>query len=309
MTTITNTPRLSSRRVELDMSDAAFGWLRPINALLDDPAALRARMAEDGYLYLQAHLDKDQVRAARIEITKRLAELGMLDPDQPPLQAVTRSGVCTRGDHDLAANNRPLETLLYTGPMIDVFTRLLGGPVRHFDYTWFRAVPGGGEGTYPHCDVVYMGRGTPHLYTAWTPIGDVPLELGGLMILEGSHRLTDKLHNYLHRDVDAYCTNRADAAEIESGDKMWQNWDGRLANDPATIRRTLGGRWLTAEFSAGDVLVFSMATVHASLDNRGRCFRLSSDSRYQLASEPIDERWIGEHPIGHGPAGKRGKIC
>jgi len=52
-----------------------------------------------------------------------------------------------------------------------------------------------------------------------------------------------------------------------------------------------------------------MATVHASLDNQTNRFRLSSDSRYQLASEPADERWIGAHPAGHGPAGKKGKIC
>ena len=52
-----------------------------------------------------------------------------------------------------------------------------------------------------------------------------------------------------------------------------------------------------------------MATVHASLDNHSNRFRLSSDSRYQLASEPADERWIGENPIAHGVAGKRSKIC
>ena len=44
-------------------------------------------------------------------------------------------------------------------------------------------------------------------------------------------------------------------------------------------------------------------------DNTTRTIRLSSDTRYQLASEPVDERWIGEHPIAHGVAGKRGKIC
>ena len=60
---------------------------------------------------------------------------------------------------------------------------------------------------------------------------------------------------------------------------------------------------------AGDVLTFSMAMVHASLDNQSKRFRLSSDSRYQLASEPADERWIGANPIAHGPAGKKGKIC
>ena len=66
---------------------------------------------------------------------------------------------------------------------------------------------------------------------------------------------------------------------------------------------------MTADFKAGDVLVFGMATVHASLDNQSDRCRLSSDSRYQLASEPVDERWIGANPIAHGPAGKKGKAC
>ena len=31
--------------------------------------------------------------------------------------------------------------------------------------------------------------------------------------------------------------------------------------------------------------------------------------RYQRASEPIDERWVGANPPGHALAGKRGRIC
>jgi hypothetical protein len=86
-------------------------------------------------------------------------------------------------------------------------------------------------------------------------------------------------------------------------------WDGSVSEDPVELREQLGGRWLTAEYRAGDLLTFSTYTIHASLDNRSERIRLSSDSRYQLASEPVDERWIGEAPVGHGPAGKRGRIC
>jgi hypothetical protein len=87
-----------------------------------------------------------------------------------------------------------------------------------------------------------MGRGTFHLFTSWTPIGDVPVSLGGLMILEGSHRQQDKLAAYLAKDVDTYCTNRPDAGEIESGRKVWQDWDGRLSSNPVSLREKLGGR-------------------------------------------------------------------
>jgi hypothetical protein len=52
-----------------------------------------------------------------------------------------------------------------------------------------------------------------------------------------------------------------------------------------------------------------MFTLHASLDNQTERVRLSTDSRYQLASEAVDERWIGEKPLAHGPEAKVGMIC
>ena len=90
---------------------------------------------------------------------------------------------------------------------------------------------------------------------------------------------------------------------------MQPDWDGRLASNPVALREKLGGRWLTTEYQMGDVLVFGMGTVHASLDNQSNGYRLSADSRYQLASEPVDERWIGANPLKHGSKAKRGRIC
>ncbi|MDD5199072.1 MAG: phytanoyl-CoA dioxygenase family protein [Terrimicrobiaceae bacterium] len=300
---------LTSLGMPLNASAAALGDLRSSTELVDNPDALRARMREDGYLFLRGYLDRAEVLEVRDEITRRLADLGLLDEDSLPIEAVSRPGTAAPDMDAITARNVPLEKLLYSGRMTDFYAKFLGGPVRHYDFTWFRAMPGGGRGTYPHCDVVYMGRGTRNVFTAWTPIGDVPMEIGGLMILENSHLQADKLRRYLERDVDAYCVNRSDAPEIESGRKQWQDWDGRLSSDPVSLREKLGGRWLTTEFQAGDVLTFTMGTVHASLDNQSNRFRLSSDSRYQLASEPVDERWVGEKPVGHGVAGKKGKVC
>jgi hypothetical protein len=106
------------------------------------------------------------------------------------------------------------------------------------------------------------------------------------------------------RDVDSYCENRATDKALTSN-----GYNGFLSEDSNKIRRQLGSRWLVAEYEPGDVVVFCMDLVHGGLDNRSKRLRLSSDSRYQLASEPIDERWIGENPPGHGTAGKRGRIC
>ena len=85
--------------------------------------------------------------------------------------------------------------------MIDFYEEVLGGTIRHYDFTWFRPL-GPGKGTPPHCDLVYMGRGTKQVFTMWVPYGDISLELGGLMILEGSHKKSNLLGNYLRRDVE-----------------------------------------------------------------------------------------------------------
>jgi hypothetical protein len=187
---------LASLGQTLDLSPSAFGELHRSDDIAADGAALRARMTEDGYLYLPGILDVNQVQAARQYAVDRLAELGCLDERFPRMDAVSVPG---KGSNfmpeKLAHQNRALLDLLYGETMMEFYTRFLGGPVRHFDYTWFRSVPGGSQGTYPHCDIVYMGRGTFNLYTAWTPLGDIPLDVGGLLILEHSHRQAAKLRN------------------------------------------------------------------------------------------------------------------
>ena len=52
-------------------------------------------------------------------------------------------------------------------------------------------------------------------------------------------------------------------------------------------------------FPAGDLIIFNMFLMHASLVNTSDKIRITADTRYQLASEPIDERWVGEKPRGH----------
>ncbi|MEX1117809.1 MAG: phytanoyl-CoA dioxygenase family protein [Terrimicrobiaceae bacterium] len=275
---------------------------------MNDPAALAARMERDGYLFLRGLLDRAEVLEARREAVDLLAKDGLLEPGTEPMDAVAQKGIKLAFRPDLAETNAALQRALYAGSMMNFYRTLFAEEVLHFDFTWFRAVAPG-FGTRPHCDIVYMGRGTRNrLYTAWVPVGDIPMHVGGLMLLEGSHLQQDRLRHYLERDVDTYCTNGRHSEAIESGQQSWE-WDGSLAKDPVSLREKLGGRWLTTDFRAGDVLTFPMHMVHASLDNPSDGIRLSSDSRYQPASLPADDRWVGEQPIGHSLAGKRGRIC
>jgi hypothetical protein len=301
-------PHLTANHIDLDLSNDKFGFLESSTHLRNNPSALQERMAAEGYLFMPDVLDRDDVLAARRECAERLAARGLLDPTHDPIDCVAAPGANTSFLGELAVDNPPLMKVLYAGAMMRFFEALIGGPVLHFDYTWFRAVAPG-RGTPPHMDVVYMGRGTKRLFTAWTPIGDIPIEQGGLMMLEHSH-LHDRLNKgYGNKDVDTFCENRRESGFKRMGGGGNIKDGGILSDNAVKLRERLGGRWLTSDFHAGDLLAFSVFTVHTSLDNQSDRIRLSSDSRYQSAGEPADHRWIGANPVGHGPDAKRGMIC
>jgi hypothetical protein len=305
---IRSLPRLTANHREIDISPEKFGFLEDSSALIGDPAALRQRMDTEGYLYLPGALNRAEVLDARRVCAERLLAEGHLDPSRELMDCIAAPGSKIAFKPEVAKANAPLMRVLYDGPMMSVFGQLIGGPVLHYDFTWFRAVAPG-LGTQPHMDIVYMGRGTKRLYTAWTPIGDVPIEVGGLLVLERSHKHERLNKGYGSKDVDTYCENRRDPGFKDMGGGGNIRSGGHLSENVVTLRDRLGGRWLTADYKAGDVLIFSVFTVHASLDNHGDCIRMSSDSRYQSALEPADHRWIGPNPVAHGPEGKRGMIC
>jgi hypothetical protein len=293
---------------ELDLSSDKFGVLRDSSDLALNAEQLRARMEEDGYLYLPGLLNRDDVIEARRTVANQLMAEGHLAPGTDPMDCIAALDTQLAFRPDLSKDNPALMKVLYDGPMIAFYERFLGCAVRHFDFTWFRAISPGGA-TYPHTDAVYMNRGTQNLYTSWTPIGDVTQEIGGLMVLEGSHKHQKIRENYSASDVDAFCENKVGKDYTGMGGGGNIRSGGWLSNNPVTLREAVGGRWLTADFRMGDLLMFSIYTIHASIDNRSNQIRLSSDSRYQSAAEPADERWIGTNPIGHGPQGKRAMIC
>lgn len=303
MAAVASLPELWSCGVQLD--DDYVGLMRETdrNASMD---VLQQQMQANGYLLLRGLLRPEKVLAARRRVMGQLSASGQLDPSKLMMEGIPRPGAKLYFQPELAQKNNPeLQELLYAedGELMSFFQRFLGGAVRHFDFTWLRCISPG-PGTPSHCDIVYMGRGTHRLYTAWVPLGVANFETGGLMVLEGSHTNARLQQTYGQRDVDSYCENRAeDKARTSDG------YNGFLSPDSNKVRRQLGERWLVAEYQPGDAVVFCMDLVHGGLDNRSNRLRLSSDSRYQLASEPVDERWVGENPPGHGMAGKRGRVC
>jgi ectoine hydroxylase-related dioxygenase (phytanoyl-CoA dioxygenase family) len=221
---VTSLPIPKSAGLNLDIGEKAFGLLESSGKIVGNRTLLRERLSEEGYLYLAGFLDRDAVLRARDSITGRLAAEGLLHPDYPPFDGVAKPDQRTVFRPDLAFRNRAIESLIYGTRVIEFYRALLGGPIRHYDFTWFRPI-GPGKGTPPHCDLVYMGRGTNQVFTLWVPYGDITLDLGGLMILEGSHKKSGLLRNYLRRDVDLYCLNRPGAEEAKAQERsLWNGW-------------------------------------------------------------------------------------
>jgi hypothetical protein len=102
--------------------------------------------------------------------------------------------------------------------------------------------------------------GVQDMFTAWMPLGDVPAELGGLAVLPGSQ-------------------GRELAAP--------RPWDQRERG------------WASADYQAGDVVVFHCCTAHASRPNQSPSVRISAECRWQLADDPVPRRLI-EGPAGRG---------
>lgn len=267
---------------EMELGGQYLGWLREANELLGDLPALRARVEEDGYLLIRGLHDPERVRAARLDILQKLDANGQIDPSYPLDEARVPEGGrgAFLGGSREVTRSEPFLNLVESPEVMGFFRRFFEADVLTFDYKWLRVVgPGGFTGG--HYDIVYMGRGTQDLYTVWTPIGDVPLELGPLAILAGSHRFERIRETYGKMDVDR------------------DHVAGWFTSDPVEMVDRYGGQWQTTEFRTGDVLIFGMFTMHGSLNNQTRRYRLSCDTRYQRAGDPVDERWIGENPIAH----------
>ncbi|MFB6135970.1 MAG: phytanoyl-CoA dioxygenase family protein [Halobacteriaceae archaeon] len=250
----------------------------------DDAVTLRRRLAADGYLLFRGFHDEDAVRRARGDLVDHLDDEGLLDPSAPPEEARVgdedRGAFVGGGGPDHAARFPDLTALVEGESVLSFFGRLLDDEPFTYDYKWARATePGGFTGF--HYDRVYMGRGTEDLFTLWTPLGDVPVEMGPLLVCEGSNHFRDLRETYGQVDVD-----RDDA-------------EGAFSSDPLEVTEQFGGEWKTADFEAGDAIVFGPYTLHGSLANQTDRYRLSTDTRYQGLSDPVDGRWVGADPIGH----------
>jgi len=235
-------------------------------------------MEEDGYLIIRGFHNRNDVMKVRKEIYDYMDSQGVLAPGSTLEEAIVGPNNRSTRFKDTVVKTWPNFLNVIAGKnTMDFFGRFLGGPALSLDHKWVRAITTG-RNAGMHCDIVYMGAGTNKLYTMWTAFGDISIDMGPLAVCLGSHKLQNLRKTYGASDAH---------------DDLIQ---GAFSNDPYDVIETLGIQWASTPFNAGDVIIFGMYFMHASLENTTNKFRLSSDTRYQLAAEAVDERHMGTDP-------------
>ncbi len=232
-----------------------------------DPAAVRARLAADGYVFARGLLDPAEVGAIGRRGMATLQTAGWTAPGADPVTApacLPVRAVAMRdafGDpayHRLALDPG-LHRLAFESPLADLMHRLLGPMALCYPLKIPRVVyPAALVPRHPGAVAHHDYRAVQDLFTCWVPLVDTPQALGGLALRPGSQRTATVAHRVLDR---------------------------------------LPPGWATADYRPGDVLLFHCLTAHGALPNRTDRLRLSAELRWQTADRPAPRRAV------LGPAG------
>jgi ectoine hydroxylase-related dioxygenase (phytanoyl-CoA dioxygenase family) len=236
--------------------------------ILNDGAALRHRMQEDGYLFVRGFFDRDLVMGLRTQMLEIAARHGFVDTSRPLEEAVANmSAACIEPEPAYIVvlqemyQLEGLHALKHEPRVRAFFERLLGGPGFAHPMQVVRNVfPKLEYATPAHQDYVHV-QGTVDTYTFWMPLCDCPIEMGCVAVAVGSHK----------GGVAEFRLARA-AGNVE-------------------IVESFEGQWASADFEAGDVLVFHSLTAHKAFPNLTNKLRQSTDFRVQsLAGATIVEK-------------------
>jgi len=252
------------------------GPLKTSNCLLDDAAALRARLAGEGYLFFEGLIDGKPIRALYEDILRILDRHHWLDRAYPTADARSRAVPAMEGEpeyfavYDEVQKLERFHGLAHETSVMAAMRQAVGQTAFPHPLGIARlSFPDNDECTTPPHQDYPNNQGTEALYAAWIPLRDCPRQLGGIAILEGSHKLGLLPLKF----------------SLGAG--------GRQAVLPPEADAM---RWLSTDFKAGDLLVFGSLTVHRALPNRSRNqFRLSVDFRYQEEGRPLTPRVLEPH--------------
>jgi ectoine hydroxylase-related dioxygenase (phytanoyl-CoA dioxygenase family) len=137
-------------------------------------------------------------------------------------------------------------------PLMAALRTIFGEPaVRALsNFCWLRLPGEPAQTTGPHQDSFYLPR-SPGLWTAWIPVVEIPMDLGPIALIPGSHREGLRPH-------------RSAFSGLDVGDHEV---------------------WATGPFAPGDVVLFGAHTIHCAWSNMTPdLVRAAFDIRYEPRS-------------------------
>ena len=254
---------------------------------------LREQYRAQGYLWLKGFFPRDEVLAFRGRFFTAFQNAGLLKPGTDPAD-----GIYSGEPEDKRRTNKILmeqartaayESFCLQPSLWGFYDTFLDGPSYLHKRKIIRYLTPGSEWATPaHYDLIYLRGGTASVVSSWIPLGDIPLEMGGLVYLEGSDALGREMEaEFARQNATLSPEERISAYNKNMSEGGW------VGKDLPAMADKFDARWLAADFEAGDMVVHSAYMIHASLDNadsQGR-IRLSTDIRYQNVRDEIDARW------------------
>lgn len=285
-------PPLAADGKTLSTAPHRLGYLKPTDPDIGIKA-VRDIYEEHGYVWLKHFLPRTDVVEFRGWVISHLADTGLIELGLDPVL-----GIASAGALDKKLADRRLMSIVrstaYEGfcaqPRLARFMdEFLGGlSYLHKRKIMRFTLPGTSTATPAHYDLVYLRGGTNRIVTAWIPIGDIPVAMGGLTYLEGSHRIAREMEAAFEK-----AGAELSPAERISAFNRNMTEGGWVSKDLPDMAERFDTRWLVADYEAGDIVLHSPFMIHASTTNQDteRRLRLSTDVRYQNVDDEIDVRW------------------
>ena len=284
--------KLTSNGYPLVTSADQLGRLTPCSTQTPI-GALREQLKADGYLWLRGFFPREEVIALRRRFFERMKPTGIV------AEHVDVGEGIFSGQRDPTGQTTKIltefvrtaayESFCFQPRLWQFYEELLGGDVYlHKRKIVRQTYPNDPKTTDAHYDLIYLRGGTDTVLSSWIPLGDVPLEMGGLTYLESS----DTFGRQMEAEFAARNSNLSPEERLSAYNKN-MSITGGIGKDLSALVNRYHTRWLVADYEAGDMVVHTSYMIHAATQNTSRenRMRLSTDIRYQRIRDEIDARW------------------
>ncbi len=235
---------------------------------------IKKRAKSDGYLYIKGAVDVERNMSLRNDVLRICNEHNLLIKDDILRDDINvNSGSGPTLFWDKCVKLQSFNEYLHKEPaVLKLFSHILGEEYVLLPRALFRFFKNNGEFSKLHQDFWYSGV-AQNMWTAWVPIGDIPMDKGVVVTAKDSHTKIGIVPN----EDRFYDQNNQITFKLNKDDY----------------------EWLASDFESGDVLFFTCLTTHFSTTNTTNHLRLSADYRFIPTSDPIADYFFIPHMTEH----------